>query len=165
MKIKNVFVGLIFLAVINVAALITIGHHYIGQRNETPCFQEKGHCSLLQKKLDLTKKQATELSTFQKAFQKKAEPLQKILNSKGELLVRLLTEQDTDPVQIDSVMLEINSTQLKLQREVVRHLLLEKDIFTEEQKEIFFNLIHTMLIKEKCPREINSLPMIDTGSN
>jgi len=165
MKIKILFFGLVFLGIINVAALITIGYYHIVSRKEAYCNQESGHCSLLHEKLDLTEKQVKELTAYQKDFQKKAEPLNKSLNVKEGQLVELLMESKPDLSQIDSVVVDINSTQLILKQEVVKHLLAEKELFTEEQKQTFFTLIQNMLVKEKCHRDMNNLPMIGTESN
>ena len=47
----------------------------------------------------------------------------------------------SDSLELERIVAEIGSLQVALQREVVRHLLEEKAIFTPAQREKFFSLV------------------------
>jgi len=142
MKKKWFTIALILLTVINLAALGAFvynrWHHEGASRHEDEEV-EQGH--FMKHHLGLTDDQVAKIKTFRETFDLNIETLSYRMKEKRLDLVKELMAQAPDSVRIERILQQVDSLQAALQREVVKHLLLEKEIFTPEQQKKFFSIV------------------------
>jgi len=134
--------GLILLTVFNLSALGTLGYNrwFHNRACPLPCAEvEPGYC--MRQQLDLTDDQVARMKTFRETFHPKIEALSQQMREKRIDLVKELMVESPDSVRIERILCQVDSLQVRLQREVVKHLLLEKEIFAPEQQEKFFSMV------------------------
>ncbi len=155
MKKKLLISGIVLLTVVNISALMTIGYHRICPSRE--CYQEDGPASedFLHRVLALSDTQVVQMKALKNAFQSNIKSNRVALREKREQLVQLLTASDPNRQKIYGVRSEIDSLQSELQKQVIDHLLAEKEILTEEQQQEFFSIIKEQLMEEESHHQIN----------
>lgn len=81
------------------------------------------------------------MKNSRKRFNAGIEALSRTLREKRHTLVEELKRESIDSARIEDILRQIDSSQSLLQREVVNHLLTDKEIFTPEQQEKFFSIV------------------------
>lgn len=154
MKRKLVILGVILLIAINISVLATVGYRW-------KCGQERGICEghapgeYLCEQLSLSDSQKQKMEMFGKAFDEKTDKKRKTLSYKRNELVELLNQPSPDRQKIDSLINQIGIAQAELEKEVIDHILQEKEILTPEQQKKFLDLIKRCLLsEEKCEEVI-----------
>jgi Spy/CpxP family protein refolding chaperone len=142
MKKKWLVLGLILLTAFNLSALGTLVYNrwcHDGASYPPEAEVAPGH--YMRQQLGLTNEQAARMKTFRETFHPKIEALSQRMKEKRLDLVKELMMESPDSVRIEHILQQTDSLQAALQREVVNHLLLEKEIFTPEQQEKFFSIV------------------------
>jgi len=154
MKRKFIILGVILLIAINVSVLATVGYYWRCGRVNRSC----GGCApgeYICLHLDLSDSQKQKMETFKKVFDEKTDTIREALSHKRNELVGLLSEPFPDRAKIDSLVNQIGTAQMELEKEVIEHLLQEKQILTSEQQKKFLDLIKGRLLPaEKCEEVI-----------
>lgn len=135
---------LIILILLTVINLTTIGtfmcRRYCYKKGFFPMGKD-GHFRHMKRELCLTDEQVSRMKNSREKFDPKIEALSQPLKERRHALVEELMKESPDSVRVEYMLREIDSSQSLLQREVVNHLLVDKEIFTPEQREKFFNVI------------------------
>ena len=156
MKKKLLILGLVLLITINIAVLATIGYRWQCQKGGKPCEGYKPGEYLCQK-LSLSNSQKEKMEILRKTFEEKTTQIRETLSVKRNELVKLLSQPEPDNNKIESLIKEIGSAQTELEKEVINHILKEKEILTREQQEKFLKLIGERLLHQsKCERNVFS---------
>ena len=154
MKRKLVILGVILLVAINVSVLATIGYRWKCPSEGKICDRHVP-CEYLCEQLSLSDSQKQKMEIFRKTFDEKTDKIRKDLRHKRNELVELLKESYLDRQKIDSLIKEIAFAQMELEKEVIDHILQEKEILTPEQQKKFIDLIKRCLLsEEKCEEVI-----------
>ena len=143
------------LIVVNIAALATFGYHrfsYYGERHH-----ENRHArqDFLHRELSLSDDQAEQMKRMKETLMLDIKPIRGALGAKREQLVELLMADEPDRLKIRSVVSEIDSLQSRLQRQVIDHLLEQKQILTAQQQKNFFSVIKDWLLEEESHHQMN----------
>jgi Spy/CpxP family protein refolding chaperone len=154
MKRKLVILGVILLIAINMSVLATVGYRWrCGPEGKT-C-KSQAPCEYLCAHLSLSDSQREKMELFGKALDEKTGIIREALRHKRNKLVELLNEPSPDRVRVDSLIEEIGMAQAELEKEVMEHIIREKEILTPEQQKKFLELISRRLApEEKCERVI-----------
>ncbi len=91
----------------------------------------------------LTKEQKQQVEEIRKDFLPKVEGIRQALRQKRLQLNDLLFTEKPDMKSISEKSGEISALQAKLEREVIDHILQEKEILSPEQKRQFYDVIRT----------------------
>jgi Spy/CpxP family protein refolding chaperone len=145
MKRKLVILGVLLLIAVNVSVLATVGYRWKCAQGGKIC----GGCApgeYICLHLGLSDSQRQRMEMFRKAFDEKTDTIRESLNLKRNELMRLLNEPFPDRVKIDSLIKEIGIAQVELEKEVIDHILQEKEVLTPEQQKKLFELIQARLI-------------------
>jgi len=141
MKMKWIIIAFI-LTVINLSALGTFAYNRwysegtsVGEDKEV----EQGH--FMKHQLCLTDEQVAKTRTCREKCDVCIDALSYRMKEKRLDLVKELMAEAPDSVRIKHILQQVDSLQAKLQREVVKHLLLEKEILTPEQQKKFFSIV------------------------
>jgi len=156
MKRKLIILGVILLIAINVCVLATVGYRWKCRQSEKIC---QGHTpgEYLCQQLSLSDSQKEKMEILRKNFDAKTFKIRETLSSKRNELVKLLSEPQLDSNKIDSLIKEIGWAQTELEKEVINHILQEKETLTPEQQEKFLDLIKGRLFHEgRCEKAIFS---------
>lgn len=144
MKRKLVILGVILLIAINVSVLATVGYQWkCGRENKMCGGCAPGEYMCLQ--LALSDSQKQEMETFKKVFDERTVTIRENLSYKRNELIKLLNNPSPHRAKIDSLIKEIGISQTELEKEVVNHILQEKELLTPEQQKKFFDLIENRL--------------------
>jgi len=142
MKKKWLIIALILVTAINLSALGTFVYNR-WRHDAASCSAEEeaepGH--YMKRHLGLTDDQLDKMKTFQATLHPQIEALSQRMKEKRLDLVKELMTESPDSMRIEQILHQVDSLQAALQREVVKHLLLEKEIFTPEQREKFFSIV------------------------
>lgn len=154
MKRKLVILGVILLVAINVSVLATIGYRWKCPSEGKICDRQVP-CEYLCEQLSLSDSQKQKMEMFGKAFDEKTDKKRKTLSYQRNELVELLNQPSPDHQKIDSLINQIGIAQAELEKEVIDHILQEKEILTPEQQKKFLDLIKRCLLsEEKCEEVI-----------
>jgi len=152
MKRNLVILGVIFLIAINVSVLATVGYRW--RCGDRAC----GGCApgeYLDMKLALSDAQKQKMEVLRKAFIERTDEKREVLGHKRNELLRLLNERSPDRAKVDCLIREIGIAQAELEKEVVDHILQQKEMLTPEQQQEFLGLIKGRLLhREKCEEVI-----------
>ncbi|TSA21482.1 periplasmic heavy metal sensor [bacterium] len=142
MKRKWFTIALILLTVINLSALWIFVYNRWCHEGASSCENEEveqGH--FMKRHLGLTDEQVAKIKTSRETFDVNIEALSYKMKEKRLDLVKELMAEAPDSVRIERILRQVDSLQAALQREVAKHLLLEKEIFTPEQQKKFFSIV------------------------
>ena len=150
---KAITIILIISVAINLVAIFTIGYNWSKvryyRRDISPMWIDKGHDfgrSILRHKLDLTEDQIDVLNTRHEEMRPKMLSIREELFSKRKELLTLLREPEPNRAKADSIIRDIVSMQIGMEKEVFEHLCQIKDVFTPEQQERFSTLFEQRLL-------------------
>lgn len=138
---------------INVSVLATIGYRWKCKPGSKIC-ERQVPCEYLCEQLSLSASQRQKMEIFKKAFDEKTDRRRKTLSHKRNDLVELLNQPSPDYQKIDSLINQIGIAQAELEKEVIDHILQEKEILTPEQQKKFLDLIKCCLLPEQKCEEI-----------
>ena len=130
--------GLILLTVLNLSALGTFLYHWIETEHsdrETPA------PVFMREELGLSDEQIARMRSHRETFHPRVAASSEEMHRRRLALVRELMAEEPDSLELGRIVSEIGSLQVALQREVVRHLLEEKAVFTPAQREKFFSMV------------------------
>lgn len=153
MKRKLIILGVILLIAINVSVLATVGYHWKCGRGGKICDRQVP-CEYLCEQLSLSDSQRQKMEIFKKAFDEKTNKIREDLSHKRNELVGLLNEPSLDRGKIDSLIKDIGIAQTELEKEVIDHILQQKEILTSEQQKKFLDLIKCCLLPEERCEEV-----------
>ncbi len=120
------------------SAIALIGLYlYIAKRANTPK-RIQGYLDLIP---SIAVDQKKKLEDIRKVFLPKVGQLREDLRSKRRVLADLLFSDVIDKPAIAQKMEEITALQIKLEEEVIDHILEEKMLLTPEQQRLFYQII------------------------
>lgn len=143
------------LIAVNIAALVTIGYHRFCRYGERHHENRHAQQDFLHGELSLSDDQAEQMKRLKEALISNMKPIRAALRAKREQLVQLLMATEPDHSKIDVLVSEIDSLQSKLQKQVIDHLLQQKQILTDQQQEKFFSVIKDWLLEEESHHQEN----------
>lgn len=141
MKKKILILLVIILVVINVSAFVTLAYNRFSHKKCEMIADHTNSKIYLCRELDLNSEQIEQVKSIRSAFAQQVQHLTLPLQEKRSELVNLLASQRPDSSKIEAVADAIDSLQAELHREVIRHLLMEKEVLSQEQQKKFFALI------------------------
>ena len=93
------------------------------------------------------------MEVCRKVFSEDIDQKREILNHKRNELVELISQPTPEAEKIDSLLVEIGNAQTELEKDVVNHILHEKELLNPEQQKKFLDLIKGCLLPEgKCEK-------------
>jgi len=158
MRKKTLAVILVVLAIIVLSMLTTVAY----ERWLSPGRQHAPHrpahpFALLRGELALTKEQMTQLEAQRSAFENELQATRTQLREKRKALMESLRADTPDTLSIDRLVGEIGALQVGLEKQMIRHMLMEQRILTPEQRQKFYLMFH------KHFREREDMPWIGPG--
>jgi Spy/CpxP family protein refolding chaperone len=90
---------------------------------------------------DLTEEQRAKVQEIRKIFLPKVAELRQNMRSKRSELAEQLFEAPADRLKIHAVTDQILQYQAELEREVIEHILQEKEILSDSQRKKFYDII------------------------
>lgn len=111
---------------------------YLAKRANPSPQKIRGYLDLIP---SLTEDQKEKLEDIRKVFLPKVAQIRRDLRSKRRVLADLLFSDVTDRQAITKQMEEITTLQIKLEEEVIDHILEEKMLLTPEQQGQFYRII------------------------
>jgi Spy/CpxP family protein refolding chaperone len=152
MKRKFIILGILLLIAINISALATVGYRWKCRNGGKAC----GGCvpgEYICQKLSLSDSQKQNMEACRRIFTEGIAQKKKILNHKRNELVELISQPTPETEKIDSLLEEIGTAQTELEKDVVNHILHEKELLNLEQQKRFLDLIKGCLLPgEKCEK-------------
>ena len=130
--------GLILLTVLNLSALGAFLYHRFEPEH---AHMEPPGPVFMRKELGLSDEQIARMQSHRATFHPRVTVFSDEMHRQRLALVRELMAEEPDSLELERIVTEIGSLQVALQRNVVRHLLAEKAIFTPAQREKFFSLV------------------------
>jgi len=152
MKRKLIILGILLLIAINISALATVGYRWKCGYGGKAC----GGCApgeYICQQLSLSDSQKQNMEVCRKVFSEDIDQKREILNHKRNELVELISQPTPEAEKIDSLLVEIGNAQTELEKDVVNHILHEKELLNPEQQKKFLDLIKGCLLPEgKCEK-------------
>jgi hypothetical protein len=145
MKRKLLIVILTLSLAVNASAVATIGYHY--WRNT--CFTPSAPCPLNQEgnhpyqELGLSAEQLVKMASLSDSFHHRLNELEAAVETKRNLLIDCLGEQEIDLPKTETIRKEIAGYQDEIQKEVIAHIAESKKIMTPNQQKRFIELLRT----------------------
>jgi Spy/CpxP family protein refolding chaperone len=141
-----IIAAVVLLVMINVTALTTIAYHRWFKSGESPAAPPHDHrraMAFLRHALSLTDEQIEQLREKRREMEEKTRDLHAQLHEKRQALMQLMKTAAPDETEIDRLIEDIGSIQIALEKEVIRHMLQERNIFTSQQREKFLFLFES----------------------
>jgi hypothetical protein len=127
-----------FLMALFLVAAVLVSLYFISRRNRANPLNIKGYLDLIP---DLSQKQRERVLEIRQTFLPKVHGIrQNLRRGRAELARRLFCEP-TARKEIDEVAKQILDHQSELEREVIEHILEEKELLTPSQKKRFYEII------------------------
>ncbi len=126
----------IFLILLSLIIIIQLAVRLIARIRQKPI---RGYLDLIA----LTKEQKRQVEHIRRDFLPKVEGIRQALRQKRLQLNDLLFTENLDMKSISDKGGEISALQAKLEREVIDHILQEKELLSPEQKRQFYDVIRT----------------------
>ncbi len=124
------------MAVLIMAALLYVV--YTRRRSRKPPPNIKGYLDLIP---DLSEEQRQKVQEIRRLFLPKVNAIRENLRSERAELARLLFREPTDRNGIHAITKQILDHQSELEREVIEHILEEKEMLSSSQKQRFYEII------------------------
>lgn len=142
MRKKWFTITIIIITVVNLSALGMFMYNRWCPKDGAECEnREVEQGDFMKHHLGLTDEQITKIKTCRKKCIPNIEALSSKMRERREELVKELMAEVPDSLRIDQILQQVDSIQVAVQREVVKHLLLEKEIYTPDQRKKFFSII------------------------
>ncbi len=146
MKRISLIVILVLSLIVNASVLITVGYHYYRGRclsSSAPCPLNRGSHYAYQE-LDLSSEQLAEMTALARSFHGRLDELQAAVETKRNLLIDALGENQIDLAGTESIRKEIAGYQDEIQKEVITHIAASKKIMNPDQQKRFISLLRTI---------------------
>jgi len=124
----------IFLLLLSVIVIVQLTGRLLARIRQKPI---RGYLDLIA----LTKEQKRQVEEIRRDFLPKVEGIRQALRQKRLQLNELLFAEDPDMKMIMEKSNDISALQAKLEREVIDHILQEKELLSTEQKRQFYEVI------------------------
>jgi Spy/CpxP family protein refolding chaperone len=125
----------ILLILLSLSVVALLASRFIGVRRKPI----RGYLDLI----ELTEKQKQEVEDIRRDFLPRVAGIRQALRRKRLELNDLLFAEHPDREMIEGKSMDIARLQAELEREVIDHILQEKDLLTPEQKKRFFEVIRS----------------------
>jgi Spy/CpxP family protein refolding chaperone len=120
------------------AAAVLYGIYTYSRQNRTNASKVKGYLDLIP---DLSREQRERVQEVRRTFLPKVHEIRQNLRRERAELAKLLFSEPTDRNGIYDVAKQVLEHQAELEREVIEHILEEKDLLTPSQKKKFHEII------------------------
>ncbi|MEE2708247.1 MAG: periplasmic heavy metal sensor [Gemmatimonadota bacterium] len=141
MKRQFIIWGVVLLTVVNVASLSTLGYHrWFGdhrERAQRVSWEERRRA--FEKALGLTAVQIEKRDAMRKALGEELKPLREALKEKRDVFFNTLIAADSDRALIDSLNIEVDMLEQKIEGRFIDYAMAQKGILTPEQFEKVFS--------------------------
>jgi len=127
-----------FFAALLLAAAVLYGLYAYSRQNRTDASKIKGYLDLIP---DLSEEQRETVQEIRQTFLPKVHGIRENLRRERAELAKLLFSEPTDRNGIDEVAKQVLEHQSELEREVIKHILEEKELLTPSQKKKFYEII------------------------
>lgn len=132
---------LIFLTVVNVAALATIAYHrFHFKKPFPPPGRSDIHMDFMKRELDLNEEQIKEFESHREKFRIETEPILDSIRAKRKELMDKIAAEKPNVEKLDKLAEEIGALETRLKKKTTAHLLEGKALLTPEQQKKFFSL-------------------------
>ncbi len=129
-----------FFAALLLAAAILYGLYTYSRQNRADASKIKGYLDLIP---DLSEEQRETVQEIRQTFLPKIQGVRQNLRRERAELAKLLFSEPTDRNEIYKVAKQVLEHQSELEREVIEHILEEKELLTPSQKKKFYEIIVT----------------------
>jgi Spy/CpxP family protein refolding chaperone len=126
----------IFLILLSAIVIVQITIRLVARRRQKPI---RGYLDLI----TLTKEQKQKVEDIRREFLPKVEGIRQSLRRNRLQLNDLLFDESPDRKVIEGKSRDISALQAELEREVIDHILQEKELLSPEQKRQFHEVIRT----------------------
>ena len=141
--------GLMFLVVINVSALLTFAYNrWVRATGEQPVTGQ-ALAESFSKQLCLNGEQKKCIKDIRFSFDAETGNIQVQMQEKRRAIVEELKKESPDGMTLDKLIEDMSRLQAEIQKKAVLNLLKEKDLLTDDQKATFFRIFEDRV----CPRE------------
>jgi Spy/CpxP family protein refolding chaperone len=127
-----------FLTALLLAAAVLYGLYVHSRQNRTNATKMKGYLDLIP---GLSEEQRETVQEIRRTFLPKVDGIRQNLRRERAELARLLFSEPTDRNGIYEVARQVLEHQSELEREVIEHILEEKELLTPSQKKKFYEII------------------------
>jgi hypothetical protein len=127
-----------FLTALFLVAAVLVSLYFISRRNRANPSNIQGYLDLIP---DLSQKQRERVQEIRQTFLPKVHGIRQNLRRGRTELARCLFSEPTVRKEIDEVAKQILDHQSELEREVIEHILEEKELLTPSQKKRFYEII------------------------
>jgi len=141
--------GLTFLVVINVSALLTFAYNRWVRATGEPPAAGRTLAESFSTQLCLNGEQKRCIKDIRFSFDAETGDIQVQMQEKRRAMVEELKKESPDGVKLDKLIEDIGRLQAEIEKKAVLNLLKEKDLLTDEQKATFFRIFEDHV----CPRE------------
>ena len=141
---------LLFLVIVNLAALATWAFYPFGQESEQAATETAEPQCIYKARLQLTDDQTAEVNLLSEDYRERSAPLAgQIRSLRGEILDELSSDRP-DTSHLNRLTLELSGFQAQLQRENIRHYMALKEVCTPGQAMRLSNLYRELY---GCPMQ------------
>jgi Spy/CpxP family protein refolding chaperone len=123
---------------LSVTAAAVAGVYLYLKQSRKRTAEIKGYLDLIP---DLSPEQRTQVEQIRKVFLPKVDLLRRSMHSRRSELAELLFDETSDRTRLKSVAEQIVQYQAELEREVIEHILEEKELLTPAQRRQFHDII------------------------
>jgi Spy/CpxP family protein refolding chaperone len=141
MKTRFLIIAMVFLFVINIAALATLSYNrWLKPRPATAESGQSETWQALQKQVDLSPQQSHTMQSLRLSFEQEVESLRQQMWENRNALLEEARNPSPKLDRIDSLIEEIGALQMDIQKRSIRNLLKDKNLLTPRQQEKYFSL-------------------------
>jgi Spy/CpxP family protein refolding chaperone len=127
-----------FLSALLLTAVALYCFYTYSRRNRAKVSRIKGYLDLIP---DLSQEQRERVQEIRQTFLPKVEGIRQNLRCERAELAKLLFSEPTDRNGIEEIAKQVLEHQSELEREVIEHILEEKELLTPSQKKKFYEII------------------------
>ncbi|MCE5335664.1 MAG: Spy/CpxP family protein refolding chaperone [Desulfobacteraceae bacterium] len=127
-----------FLAALMLAAAVLYGLYVQSRRNRASGLRITGYLDLIP---DLTNEQRERVQEIRRVFLPRVETIRGDMRANRAELAELLFDEPSDRARIGEVAAQIMGHQRELEREVIEHILEEKELLSPAQRRRFHDII------------------------
>lgn len=142
MKTKIIVILLVLSVAFNLGIIVTFGYHKLSRRDFRKEFDRAGgHRNRMQKMFNLSEEQARFMDKDRGEIQKENKPIMDELEKKRTELFTLLNADKVDNTKVEKLINDIALLQVKIEKNVVSHLIKIRKNLTPQQQEKFKTII------------------------
>lgn len=160
MKTKIMVILLVLSLAFNLGIIVTFGYHKLSRRDFRKEFDRAGgYRNRMQKMFNLSEEQVRFMEQDREEAQKEIKPIMDELQKKRAELFALLNADNIDNTKVEKLINDIALLQVKIEKNVVSHLIKVRKNLTPEQQEKFKAIIPKGFMKmppEEPNRDIHN---------